>query len=122
MEKIVSVIKLMAKTGLFFANADGIYQKKEKRFIEDFVSGINQIAGIEQDVKQDVLDSLDKKFTLNEVIAETNALVKDFSAEEREAILRCIENFIKKVIDADGHVHPLEAENFRLWRQAVSLE
>ena len=43
MEKLINTITLMAKTGLFFASADGDYSDKEKNFIDGFISGIENI-------------------------------------------------------------------------------
>ena len=37
MEKLENVVRLMAKTGLFFANCDGQYAQPEKDFIEGFI-------------------------------------------------------------------------------------
>ena len=39
MEKIFEIIKLTAKTGLMFANCDGVYSDREKDFIEGFIAG-----------------------------------------------------------------------------------
>ena len=58
MNKIVSVIKLMAQTGLFFANVDGQYDSKEKEFIENFVASIEQVGDLEPELKADVTGSL----------------------------------------------------------------
>ena len=40
MDKLIAVIKLVAKTGLFFANVDGEYDAKEREFIENFIANI----------------------------------------------------------------------------------
>ncbi|SES71016.1 hypothetical protein [Prevotella sp. kh1p2] len=121
MEKITAIVKLMAQTGLFFANADGIYQRREKEYIDEFVSGIKQIGDITAEMEADIQASLDKKYTLNEIVDGTREVLDGFSEPERQAILKSIRGFINKVIRADGHVHPLEHENYKLWKTAFGL-
>ncbi len=121
MNKIADVVKLMAKTGLFFANVDGIYSRKEERYIKDFISGIEQIGTIDDDLRAEILQSLNRKYTLTEVVGETRSLLDGFSADERAAILDSIKGFINKVIRADGHVHPLEDENYKAWKRAFGV-
>ncbi|MCI6617647.1 MAG: TerB family tellurite resistance protein [Prevotella sp.] len=116
MEKIIEVVRLMAKTGLFFASADGIYQQRERQFINDFVSGIEQIGSITPELKGEVYGALNNQYKIEEIIRETNAVLEGFNKDERRAILASIRGFITKVIEADGSVHPLERENFRLWK------
>jgi len=106
----------MAKTGLFFANADGIYSEKERDYITGFVSGIEQIGDIPAELKGAVYDTLNHQYQLDEIMNETDDLVKDFSDQERKAILYSINDFIGKVIKADGKVHPLEKESYKQWK------
>jgi hypothetical protein len=119
MEKITAIVKLMAQTGL--ANADGIYQRREKEYIDEFVSGIKQIGDITAEMEADIQASLDKKYTLNEIVDGTREVLDGFSEPERQAILKSIRGFINKVIRADGRVHPLEHENYKLWKTAFGL-
>jgi len=121
MEKIFNVVKLMAKMGVFFANADGIYMDRENQYIKKFLSSIERIGDITTELKGEVYGVLESKHTLHEVIADTRGLLEGFNVEERQAILKAIKSFIKKVIRADGHVHPLEKENYKLWKQAFGL-
>lgn len=121
MEKIIEVVRLMAKTGLFFANADGIYQRRERQYIDDFVGGIEQIGTITPELKGEVYGALNHSYKMPEIIADTKAILEGFTANERQAILKAIRGFINKVISADGHVHPLERENFRLWKNAFGF-
>lgn len=121
MEKILQVVRLMAETGLFFANVDGIYQDRERRFIEDYVHGIEEIGDITPEEKQWVYGALDKKYSLDDIIRDTRRLLDGFEEIERQQILKSMKGFIKKVIKADGHVHPLEHANFLLWKQAFGV-
>ena len=121
MEKIIQVVKLMAKTGLFFASVDGIYQERERQYIDDYVSGIEQIGDITPELKEEVYEALNRKFTLNEIILDTRNLLDGFHEVERLSILKGIRSFITKVMNVDGHVHPLEHENYKLWKLAFGL-
>ena len=121
MDKIVNVIKLMAQTGLFFANVDGQYDSKEQEFIENFITGIEQIGELEPELKADVTDSLNHSYELPAIIEATKDLVDGFSEQERAAILGSIQSFIERVINIDGEVHPAEAENFNQWKAAFGI-
>ena len=136
MNKIVNVIKLMAQTGLFFANVDGQYDSKEKEFIENFVASIEQVGDLEPELKADVTDSLNHTYELPAIIEAdslnhtyelpaiieaTKDLVDGFSDEERAAILGSIQSFIERVIAIDGEVHPAEEESFKQWKAAFGV-
>lgn len=121
MDKIVNVIKLMAQTGLFFANVDGKYDSKEKEFIENFIASIEQVGELEPELKADVSDSLNHTYELPAIITATKGLVDGFNEDERAAILGSIESFIERLIAVDGEVHPAEEENFKQWKVAFGL-
>ena len=121
MEKIISVVKLMAKTGLFFANVDGQYHRAEKRYIDNFLSGLNQIGSLDAELHQEVLSSLQRKFTFDEIVSETEALVSGFTDKERTAILHSIKGFINQVIRSDSRVDNAEQEAYKQWKQAFHL-
>lgn len=121
MNKIVNVIKLMAQTGLFFANVDGQYDSKEKEFIENFVASIEQVGDLEPELKANVTDSLNHTYELPAIIEATKELVDGFSDEERVAILGSIQSFIERVIAIDGEVHPAEEESFKQWKAAFGV-
>lgn len=121
MDKIVNVIKLMAQTGLFFANVDGKYDSKEKEFIENFIASIEQVGELEPELKADVSDSLNHTYELPAIITATKDLVDGFSDEERAAILGSIQSFIERVIAIDGEVHPAEEESFKQWKVAFGV-
>ena len=70
MEKIFDVIKLTAKTGLMFANCDGVYSDREKDFIEGFIAGIEQFGDVDEQLKADVRDTLNHQYELYPVIAD----------------------------------------------------
>jgi len=121
MEKITEVVKLMAKTGLFFANADGQYNRSEKDYLDNFVAGIQQIGDISDELKADVVGALDKTYTLEQIIDDTKQLVDGFSDQERGAILTAIKGFINQVIRVDDTVHEKEQAAYKAWKQALGI-
>ncbi len=121
MERIIDTIKLMAKTGLFFAHCDGDYTDRERDFVEGFLAGIEQIGSIDDEVKKAVLDSVNHTYTLDEVLEETKQLVAGFNDDERTAILAVIDGFIKKVMRVDNKVESAEKKAYVAWKIGVGL-
>ena len=122
MQRIIDTIRLMAKTGLFFANCDGNYTQRERDFVEGFVSGIEQIGSIDDDLKNEVLDSINHAYSLDEIVEATNLLVKDFNDDERKAILATINGVINKVIRVDKNVNSAEQNAYKAWKEGVGLK
>ena len=121
MEKIIDTIKLMAKTGLFFANSDGNFAERERDFLENFVGGIESVGDISDELKAEVKDTLNHSYDLDGIVKETLQLVEGFNDDERKAILVTTSLFIRKVILSDTCVESKERENYELWKKAVGL-
>lgn len=121
MEKIIDTIKLMAKTGLFFANSDGHFAERERDFLENFVGGIESVGDISDELKAEVKDTLNHSYDLDGIVKETLQLVEGFNDDERKAILVTTSLFIRKVILSDTRVESKERENYELWKKAVGL-
>ena len=119
MEKLINTITLMAKTGLFFASADGDYSDKEKNFIEGFISGIENIGDIDDELKTKVNDATSHTYTLDEIVKETQQLLEGFSPDEQSAIKKSLKAFVNKVIDADCERKSTEQENYLAWKKAI---
>lgn len=121
MEKVIDTIKLMAKTGLFFANSDGNFAERERDFLENFVGGIESVGDISDELKAEVKDTLNHSYDLDGIVRETLQLVEGFNDDERKAILVTTSLFIRKVILSDTRVESKERENYELWKKAVGL-
>lgn len=119
MQKLADTIKLMAKTGLFFANADGQYTDEEKKFITDFILGIEQIGEMEVGLKAQVMDTVNHSYMLEGIIEETNALLAGFTATEKDAIRKSLKAFVNNVIMADGTRCSAEQDNYLKWKDAI---
>lgn len=111
---------LIARTGVFFANCDGDYDERERMFIKNFVAELKKS---ESDVTDDALatvaESLDRVYTLSEIIAETKSYLTAFNPNEKKALLDVLSDFISKVINADSVLSDKETENFAQWKSAM---
>ncbi len=121
MEKVIDTIKLMAKAGLFFANCDGNFAERENDFLNNFVSGIESVGDISDELKNEVKDTLNHTYDLDGIVKETQQLIEGFNDDERKAILVTMSLFIRKVIMADKRVETKERENYELWKKAMQL-
>ena len=103
MEKLINTITLMAKTGLFFASADGE----------------ENIGDIDDELKAKVNDATSHTYTLDEIVKETQQLLEGFSPDEQSAIKKSLKAFVNKVIDADCERKGVEQENYLAWKKAI---
>lgn len=121
MDKVLETIKLMAKTGLFFAHCDGQFDKREHDFINAFLEGILEVGEIPEQLSLEVKDSLNHTYTIEEIISETQQLTEGFNEDERKAILFTISQFILKVMASDEQVQSAERQNFEKWKTAFGF-
>lgn len=122
MEKLENVVRLMAKTGLFFANCDGQYAQPEKDFIEGFIAQIEQIGTIDETLKKEVTGAIDRKYTLEEIVRDTQEVLEGFNRDEQKAILLTIDAFVAKVIKADKRMAEAENANRMAWKKQFNLD
>lgn len=115
---IQKIITLVAKTGLFFANADGKYDVKERSFIDGFLNKLSQIGSVDE-IKDELADCLNKTYTLESIVADTKDLLDDFNPTEQAAIKQTLALFVDQVIDADSMERPIEKQNFDAWKKAI---
>ena len=107
---------LVARTGVFFANCDGEYDKLEDKFISEFILQMIK-DGIEiEDSLKELIDIKSEKCTIDDVINSTKELLHQVNGEERTQIVDMLKDFIEKVINADGVVHPNEEKYFNQWK------
>lgn len=121
MEKILDIIKLTAKTALFFAHCDGDYSKRERDFVEGYLAGIEQFGEVPEEVKADVRDALKHQYELYPLLAETKELIDDFTLYEKAAVLHSIDEFVLQIIQADGEEMKKERDNYALWKRELGI-
>lgn len=107
---------LVARTGVFFASCDGEYDKLEDKFISEFILQMIK-DGIEiEDSLKELIDIKSEKCSIDDVINSTKELLNQVNADERPQIVDMLKDFIEKVINADGVVHPNEEKYFNQWK------
>ena len=116
--KIEQVINLMAETGLFFAKADGEYSIKEKSFIESFLTKLGNYGDVNE-VKDNIEAYLSKSIALDQIIADTKALLAGFNDVEKAGILASLAGFIENGIKSDNAATAPEVANFEAWKKAL---
>lgn len=117
MNAVEKIALLFAKIGVFFANCDGQYDEREKAFIARYISQLKQLEEMSDDGINLIESVLDTKFTFDEIVKDTHDLFSHLNQVEKKAVLANFEEFISSVINADGIVHPKEAEYFALWKK-----
>ncbi|MBR1541566.1 MAG: hypothetical protein IJ628_03015 [Bacteroidaceae bacterium] len=119
-EPIEKVIKLVAKTGLFFAHADGKYDAREKRYIQYFIDKLSEIGPVDEVLEKEITGSLNKEYSLQEIVDETKDLLKNFNEPEQDVIKLTLKQFVTNVINSDCVENNAEKENFNAWQKALA--
>ena len=120
-EKLSDSIMLTAKSGLFFASCDGEFSQKEREFIEGFISSIEEVGEIPEELKEAVADTINHTYTLEGIVDDTLKLVEGVNDDERKAILFTLRQFILKAIASDSRVKEKEVAAYDQWLAAVGL-
>ena len=107
---------LIAKTGVFFANCDGEYDKLEDKFISEFILAMIK-DGIEiEDSLKELIDIKSEKYTIDDIINSTKEFFEVLSEDKKTIAIDILKDFIEKIINADGVVHPNEEKYFNQWK------
>lgn len=110
---------LLIKIGLFFANCDGVYDPREKKFITNFImslelNGLIDTGSLKEDVVKDI-----KYDDINGIIDETNKFIGQLEEDEREPFGSMLNNYIEGIIKADGVIDPNETHYYNMWKEEV---
>jgi len=111
---------ILAESGLFFANCDGEYDDSEQQFISDFIANLAKKYTVTTDIKTMLAATLNERYTLDTILSNTSELLSEFCLEEQKAILKVIQEFIRKVIEADGRIDTNEQMYFNQWKDYFS--
>lgn len=114
-------VKLMVKTGRFFANCDGNYDENERRLLDGFASSIEILADISDEQKNEVLATLGENPTLDQLIEETKNLMERSNPRERKRMLDVFDQFIRMTIASDHRIERVELSCYMEWRRRLGL-
>lgn len=122
MDKISQMQILLSKIGVFFANCDGVYDSREKQFIENFIVGLEKNDSLSPEVKEIIQKCSENVETLDSIISMAKDLLDGFNEAEQSEIKKILAEFITKLIEADGEIHPNELANYNTWKEQIGLE
>lgn len=113
------VIRLVAKTGLFFARVDGEYSDRERAFIQAYIDQLVQAGGTLEEVKAIIGDIERKSITLDEVLADTREVLDQLSPNDARIVKLMLYSYINDVVKADGDDCAAEKAAFEAWNAAL---
>lgn len=122
MDKIQQMKVLCAKIGVFFANCDGVYDSREKQFIENYLVELEQDGNISPEIKENIQNCIENVETLDSIMSMAKDLLDGFNEAEQSEIKKILAEFITKLIEADGEIHPNELANYNTWKEQIGLE
>lgn len=122
MDKISQMQILLSKIGVFFANCDGVYDSREKQFIENFIVGLEKNDSLSPEVKEIIQKCSENVETLDSIISMAKDLLDGFNEAEQSEIKKILAKFITRLIEADGEIHPNELANYNTWKEQIGLE
>ncbi len=115
----LQAIQLVARTGLYFAKADGHYSEREHAFIDAFVAQL-ALEGSADEARTLVGAVEQETITLDQLLADTRALLGQLPPDQADTVLLMLYAFATDVVNADGDSHPAEREALAQWRQALA--
>lgn len=122
MDKIQQMQVLCAKIGVFFANCDGVYDSREKQFIENYLVELEQDGDMSPEIKENIQNCIENVETLDSIMSMAKDLLDGFNEAEQSEIKKILAEFITKLIEADGEIHPNELANYNIWKEQIGLE
>ena len=121
MNKNKQLLVLMAKTGVFFAKADGQVDERERKAVSAFLENMNDEMDLMENIQVLTDRYMAQDLTLDDIVGETNAYFEGYNDFERKSLLNSIAQFIETVISADG-IRTLEEKQFYLgWQQRLGM-
>ena len=122
MDKIITSVRLMTKTGRFFANCDGNYDIKERQLINGFAKSVNILSDLKKIQQDSVEDAANQDCTLDELIQETEELLSQYNAEERQRLLEVYNQYVRMTIEIDNRITREEVSSYKEWCQRLGIK
>ena len=119
LKTLEQVIKLVAKTGLFFAKVDGEYTEREQAFMQAYIDKLVEAGGTPEEVQAIIGDMENQPITLDEVIADTHALLNSLPPNDARIVKIMLFSYVSDIVAADGEDCPAEKAAFDAWNQSL---
>ena len=116
-----NTIRLCAKIGVFFANADGEYSESEKQYVDMFLNHLKEQNRLTDDLELLVKHFDYKKCTIEMIIEDTKNVLESLNSETQAQVIDQLSCLIEKVINADGHLHEKELMYYNQWKNYFGL-
>lgn len=116
-----NTIRLCAKIGVFFANADGEYSKSEKQYVDMFLNQLKEQNRLTDDLELLVKHFDYKKCTIEMIIEDTKNVLESLNPETQSQVIEQLSCLIEKVINADGNLHEKELMYYNQWKNHFGL-
>lgn len=119
LKTLEQVIRLVAKTGLFFAKVDGDYTEREQAFMQAYIDQLVQAGGTPAEVEELIGNIENEPITLEGVIADTHALLESLPPNDARIVKIMLFSYISDIVAADGDNCPAEKAAFDAWNQSL---
>lgn len=121
--ELYNMARMSMIAGLFFANCDGNYTKRERDCIEAFEDMLHDyIDGSDGDARNYIFDNLERPYTIGEVIGLTHRLVDSmkYDDDKRQA-KESVDYIISHVVEADVREDNRTEAYYAQWRREFGL-
>lgn len=109
--------QLLIQIGLFFANCDGEYDPREKKFIQNFLRSLelNHILAPGKYNKEALESSVSED--IDNLLSDTKRFVSELNEEERKPFIDLLDSYIQGIIKADNIIDPHETYYYNMWKE-----
>ncbi|MBO7609916.1 MAG: TerB family tellurite resistance protein [Muribaculaceae bacterium] len=113
------VIRLVAKTGLFFAKVDGEYSDRERAFLQAYIDQLVNAGGTPEEVQALIGNIEEQNITLDNVVADTREVLQCLPDNDARIVKITLYSYISDIVAADGDDCPAEKAAFEAWCEAL---
>lgn len=102
---------------LVFANCDGEYDPREKKFIQNFLRSLelNHILAPGKYNKEALESSVSED--IDNLLSDTKRFVSELNEEERKPFIDLLDGYIQGIIKADNIIDPHETYYYNMWKE-----
>lgn len=110
------LVELLIKIGLFFANCDGDYDPKEKKFIYNFLRNLefNHIL-VPGTYDKEKLENV-APGNIDSIMVEMKNFVNKLQEEEKKLFMDLVDDYIQGIIKADNIIDSHETYYYYIWK------
>lgn len=110
------LVQLLIKIGLFFANCDGDYDPREKKFIHNFFRNLelNHIL-VPGAYDKEKLENI-APGNIDSIMAEMESFVNKLHEGEKKLFMDLIDDYIQGIIRADNIIDSHETYYYNMWK------